>query len=446
MKLVRINKGLLIAVAPILILGFSATAISQTACVEQGALAWDNWTKTNAGGSGLPGGIANKDYIRCKACHGWDRMGTDGGYARRSRKETRPNAGAGDGDSTNRTISTLMGGHETITDAMILHDGIGRDYADGTASWVALDGTHSSANKAAHSTGYTLGNQHPDFSAAGPNGSDLVPTSTQIDCLTKFINFAAGDPSAYFDNINPAMNPVLYTIRADASAAAGETYYNTSCMGCHGDPATDHQGANQGHPEGGILAMLEGDGKFSEFAHKTRWGIPDTIMSRASMGSPSAKNIADVMKYLQDLGGTGFSMTAGLNGTWVNTGLTTPGVTDQNGEGFNFEIIDNLSGGLTFLAFFYTYDTAGNQMFMIAQGPVDGNSADVNVVYTTDGFWGDGANSAHQVVDWGTGTFTASSCGSMHMQLSPNAAEVTNGFTDREYDLIRLTTPVTACP
>ena len=43
---------------------------------------------------------------RCKACHGWDRRGTDGGYVRRSREETRPNAGTGDGDSTSREIVT----------------------------------------------------------------------------------------------------------------------------------------------------------------------------------------------------------------------------------------------------------------------------------------------------------------------------------------------------
>lgn len=30
---------------------------------------------------------------------------------------------------------------------------------------------------------------------------------------------------------------------------------------------------------GGILAYLEDDGKFSEFAHKARWGIPNTTMT-----------------------------------------------------------------------------------------------------------------------------------------------------------------------
>ncbi len=76
-----------------------------SAAVEQGALAYSNWTKTDAGGSGaLPTGVDSQDYIRCKACHGWDHMATDGSYARRSRKDSRPNAGAGDGDTSSVLI------------------------------------------------------------------------------------------------------------------------------------------------------------------------------------------------------------------------------------------------------------------------------------------------------------------------------------------------------
>ena len=102
--------------------------------VEQGALAWNNWTKADAGGTGaLPADVANKDYIRCKACHGWDRLGTDGGYVRRSRKDTRPNAGAGDGDSTSRIIPAM------VTSDMILHSSTGRSFAEGDGSWVALN-------------------------------------------------------------------------------------------------------------------------------------------------------------------------------------------------------------------------------------------------------------------------------------------------------------------
>ncbi len=35
-------------------------------CVVMGALAYDNWTKPGAGGSGSPSGVQSADYIRCK--------------------------------------------------------------------------------------------------------------------------------------------------------------------------------------------------------------------------------------------------------------------------------------------------------------------------------------------------------------------------------------------
>ncbi len=244
---------------------------AKTDCAELGPLAYDNWTKTDAGGSGsLPAGATSADYIRCKACHGWDHMGTDGGYARRSRNAGRPNAGAGDTDQTSRNISLAARENADVTADMIWHTGTGRLFTEGSGSWVDLDDTHSAANKAAHSNGYTLGNQHPDFT----NGA---LTQDQVGCLVEFLNNPGTDPAAYFSQIDPGPNPALYSIIATADAVAGESYYDTNCVSCHGDPA----GASPvGAPEGGILAYLGGDGKFSEFAHKARWGIPNTTMPR----------------------------------------------------------------------------------------------------------------------------------------------------------------------
>ena len=106
---------------------FQTDAPVQTNCLETGALAYDNWTKTDAGGSGsLPAGVISADYIRCKACHGWDRMGTDGGYVRRSRNANRPNAGADDADLTSRNISLAARDNADVTADMIWHTGTGR--------------------------------------------------------------------------------------------------------------------------------------------------------------------------------------------------------------------------------------------------------------------------------------------------------------------------------
>ena len=414
---------------------FSGVVLAQdppSECVQMGALAWDNWTKSDAGGSGsLPDGETNGDYLRCKACHGWDAQGTDGGYIRRSRKETRPNAGAGDGDATPRALT-----RGEITTAMVAHDGSGRTFAEGTGSWVNLNdmGMHHSNNTAEHHAGYTLGNQHPDFS-----GGDM--TQEQMGCLVEFLNFMDADHSTYFANIDPSQNPVLYTMVGTADAAAGETFYGNNCFGCHGDPATDHQGGNGGHPGGGILAYLASDGKFSEFSHKARWGIPDTIMGRSSMGSPTSANVTDMMLYLQELGGTGFAINSGLSGHWWDGD-------NRDGEGFLVDASMNGEGQVILVVSFYTYDSMGNQVWLIGAGTIDGRTATFDMTIPSGGMWGGDFNPDDvDRTPWGTATFTFSSCAAGHISLKPNTDMGTMGFTDLEYDINRsLLIPGVKCP
>jgi hypothetical protein len=400
----------------------SGLALAQDApseCVEMGAMAYDNWTKSDSGGTGmLPEGVLNQDYIRCKACHGWDRMGTDGGYVRRSRTASRPNAGAGDGDATPRAIETGM-----VTAEMILHEGTGRSYADGSGSWVALDESHSAANKAAHANGYTLGNQHPDLSVNGP-------TEMQVGCLVEFLNFADADPSVYFSSIDPGQNPVLYTIVDSADAAAGETSFNDACVGCH-----DLQFA---------LDYLAGDGKFSEFAHKVRWGAPDTIMTRSAMGDPTAQDVANMMLYLQQQGGTGFALNPGLTGTWW-------GGAERAGEGFLLEF-GTSNDALTLFASFYTYDSMGNQAWLVASptaGLEDGsNSVEVTLYQVTGPMWGADFSPDDRVTStWGTGMFTFDSCTSGSVSLTPGEDAQAEGYTELSYALTRdLLVSGVGCP
>jgi hypothetical protein len=189
----------------------------------------------------------------------------------------------------------------------------------------------------------------------------------------------------------------------------------------------------------GILEFLADTPHFSEFYNKARWGHPDSPMTRDALGNPTSLDVADIMLYLQQLGGTGFAMNAGLNGNWWN-GL------DRNGEGFQVEISKNAQGGLTFVATFYTYDLMGNQIFLIAVGEVIGNTAEVDVFITDGGMYGEGLGDLGTEEQWGTGTFTAESCGSIHMALMPNQIFQGMGFTDLTYDLEPLTTRAVNCP
>jgi hypothetical protein len=432
----RFLFGVLITALVLMCMPLLANAQDEPSdCVVQGALAYDSWITDDAGGSGLPDGETDNDYLRCKSCHGWDQLGTDGGYVRRSRNSGRPNAGAGDVDQTSRDISYTSREGAPVTAEMILAAGAGRSLEDGSGSWVALEDPASPANKAAHSAGYTLGNQHPDFSTGGDNAL----TQEQADCIAEFLNFEDAGWDAYFDEINPNTDPVLYTIRSDADADRGETFYSSVCFACHGDPA------EVGNPfpiEGdeGILEFLADTPHFSEFYQKVRWGHPDSAMTRAAMGSPTALDVADVMLYLQILGETGFAVNAGLSGTWWNSA--------RAGEGFVLEF--GLSNGeLTLFASFYTYDNMGNQVWLTAQSTaIDGTEVTVNVFITNGPMWGDAFDPDDVVLTpWGTGTFTFTSCTAGSVALMPSDDMEAMGFTDLMYGVTRdLLTPLIACP
>jgi hypothetical protein len=188
------------------------------------------------------------------------------------------------------------------------------------------------------------------------------------------------------------------------------------------------------------LGYLEGDGKFSELAHKARWGAPDTEMTRDAMGDPTAQNIADMLLYLQDTGGTGFAMNAGLNGNWKEAENASLG------QGFQLEVSEQ-GDGLVLVATFYTYDTVGDQVWLLGVGAVNGNTANVTVYIYSGPSWGTGYDPADWVeTEWGTGIFTAASCGSVSMTLQPNAAAQSIGFTNIAQDLVRGTTPAMPCP
>jgi len=423
----NVRSMITIAVVPVLLL-FTGIALAQDApgeCVEMGALAYDNWTKEDSGGTGsLPDGAEDSDYVRCKACHGWDHMATDGGYVRRSRNEGRSNAGEGDGDMTSRNISFgVRGEGEMVTTEMIWHEGVGRAYSDGKGSWVELGegmGMHHSQNKADHSSGYTMGNQHPDFSTGGM-------TQEQVDCLAEFMNFADADPMVYFSNINPSQDPVMYTMVNTADAMAGEAFYGAKCAGCHSADPAEESGFD---PDGGMLAYLAKDGKFSEFSHKGRWGIPGTSMSRDAMGSPTSADVANVMLWLQQEGGTGFGANSGLTGTWWNSA--------RSGEGFVLDF-GKANGMVTLFGSFYTFDSMGNQVWLTAQSTaINGAVVTVDVFITNGPMWGDAFDPADaNTVVWGTGTFTFPGCASGSVTLVPNAEMMAMGFTDYSQNLTR---------
>ena len=281
----------------------------------------------------------------------------------------------------------------------------------------------------AHATGYTLGNQHPDFSTTGANAGDTVLTQDQLDCVVDFVNFGDADPHFYFSSIDEDHDPVLYTINSGANSSAGQVFYDGNCRACHGDPTEDFQGNNGGHPEGGMLAYLRQDGKYSEFVHKARWGIPDTIMTRSTIGTPDSQNMIDVMLYLQELITSDFIVTSGISGTWYDP--------ERSGEGF---MIDVARDGVVAVSF-YTYDTQGRQMWIIGAGTVNGNGFEIDFELTDGTVYGSAFNPLDvNRYPWGTGKFTFSSCYAGKVEVIPNG-DFSAEFETQTIDLTRLTLP-----
>ena len=435
----RLNTTTRILVIALLCLGWSPNGQAKPepdACVELGALVWNDWTSTDAGGSGLPAGETFVDYVRCKSCHGWDRRGIKGGYVRRTRTAERPNAGFGDSDMTSRDIAPGMGDYYHIRADEVLHGGTGRAYENGSDSWVELGDDPSAADKAAHSAGYTLGNQHPDFSTTGVNGDDIVLTQDQLDCVVDFVNFGDSDPNFYFIYIDTDQNPAEYVINTAAKTPAGKLFYEQTCSVCHGDPDTDFVGGNGGKPAGGILAHLQGDGKYSEFVHKARWGIPDTTMTRATLGLPDSQDMIDVMLYLQELDAEPFTITGDISGTWYNE--------TRSGEGFVIDVAPFDESEWLFVASFYTYDGMGNQIWLFGTGMADGNHVIAETQITEGGVFGTQFDKLNVIrTDWGTLEFEFTDCINGHVWIKPNMDMLNTGlgFETFDYDIIRSTPP-----
>lgn len=165
----------------------------------------------------------------------------------------------------------------------------------------------------------------------------------------------------------------------------------------------------------------------------------DSLSEGSGIDNDSDRFLGNLFAYLASEAGETFFINPGINGNWWNG-------PDRSGEGFQFEVVIS-NNQLVVVATFYTYDTEGNQIFMIAVGPAAGNEADVDVYITEGGLWGQAFDpDLVNETQWGTGTFTATSCNTMHMSLSPTAQYQAAGYTNLAYALKRLTVPAAPCP
>jgi len=167
----------------------------------------------------------------------------------------------------------------------------------------------------------------------------------------------------------------------------------------------------------------------------------DTLSAGSGISNGNDMFLGNLFAYLAGEAGETFFLNAGMNGNWWYG-------SERSGEGVQAEVT-NFGGDAYFIATVYSYDDAGNQIFLIATGLVKNDgTADVDVYITEGAMWGAGFDPSDvNETQWGTGTFVADNCGKMHMALMPNATYQNAGYTNLEYDLVRLVgTPLVPCP
>jgi hypothetical protein len=124
--------------------------------------------------------------------------------------------------------------------------------------------------------------------------------------------------------------------------------------------------------------------------------------------------------------GPSFTITPGITGSWF--------LDARDGEGYNIEIVGSALDP-QLLAYFYTYDDAGNQMWLVGQGEANGDTAVVPVQVTSGPVYGDDYDRDDVLrEDWGTLTFKFSSC-----TAGSVVRESTMGFGTTTVDIVRLT-------
>ena len=177
------------------------------------------------------------------------------------------------------------------------------------------------------------------------------------------------------------------------------------------------------------------------------WSLEHTFAKEGEFGFHCDSHIIFGMVgtvTVGDIGGgeePGIDINAGQNGNWWS-GLI------RNGEGAQVEIAKAAGGGLVLVITVYSYDPFGNQIFLIAVGTPDGDTAEIDVYITEGPMWGDDfdPNDTNET-QWGTGVFKSNTCDSVELTLTPNAEYQAEGYTEITLDLERLLPPpIIDCP
>ena len=250
---------------------------------------------------------------------------------------------------------------------------------------------------------------------------------------------------------------VCHSDKVTAFASHSMADYGVECKDCHMPYAT--KSANRlGEFEGDLQThifsinidpeanMFTEDGAFVALDDNGKGAV---TMDFACQRCHATAELTELARFAKNFHGEDTTVSP-LEYIGINPGLTGNwwGGPDRDGEGFLLEVAE-ASGAPVLIGSFYTYDSEGNQVYLIASGLANtGMTADVTV-YITDGRnWGAGYNPADgTTTEWGTGTFTFPACDVGSFTMTPNQTYMDLGFTAIGYDLSRdITVSKIACP
>ena len=242
-----------------------------------------------------------------------------------------------------------------------------------------------------------------------------------------------------------------------ASNPMGMADYGVECKDCHMPYAT--KSANQLGPfEGDVqthLFYINTDPTASMFTEDRKYVALDedgkgaATLDFACIRCHETRGKAELSKFAKNFHGVDTTVAA-LEYVGINPGLTGIwyGGSSRSGEGFLLDV-SKAAGILYLVGSFYTYDTSGNQIWLIANGPADtGMTANVTFFINEGGMWGPAFDPTDvSQEEFGTGTFTFTECSLGHVAIVPNAKYVGLGYANVDYVLQRdITDYQVACP
>ena len=215
--------------------------------------------------------VAKGDFFRCVQCHGWDRLGRQGGYSNRAPTSARPRVADVDLAKMSETLSPQA-----------LFDGIKRG-ANYRSVIENLDAYNPDNN-------FVLGDKMPNYSE--------ILTDAQIWNIVKFLKEDALDTTALYDIVllgseYPRSRGFL-NMGIDGSPVAGERLYEEKCSVCHGPDGTTLRLDDGLYTVGGYIRS-----KPYEAQHIIKFGHLGSIMGPVLKDS-SLSDIQDLFATMRD--------------------------------------------------------------------------------------------------------------------------------------------------